>query len=73
MAIPQFARDNFNTLLHAAENGQLALMECKDAMSGQPRYVICAVNRDADDFAFVPFGHLESEMNPYDRYLPPEV
>ncbi len=71
MSIPDHARANFQTLLRAAENGRLALMECADAASGAPRYVICAVGRDGEDYVFTPFGHL-AEGNPFDAYLPPE-
>lgn len=71
MSIPDHARANFQTLLRAAENGHLALMECVDAASGAPRYVICAVGRDGEDYVFTPFGHL-AEGNPFDAYLPPE-
>jgi hypothetical protein len=41
MTIPEYARVNFNTLLRAAACGDLALLECTDAMTGEPRYVIC--------------------------------
>lgn len=71
MSIPSSARSNFQTLLRAAGEGNLALMECLDAASGAPRYVICAVGRGDGDFVFTPFGHL-SDGNPYDAYLPPE-
>jgi hypothetical protein len=71
MSIPDHARANFQTLLRAAENGHLALMKCTDAASGAPRYVICAVGRDGEDYVFTPFGHL-AEGNPFDTYLPPE-
>lgn len=47
MSIPHHARANFNTLLRAAEDGSLALMECTDTVTGEPRYVICAVGRTA--------------------------
>lgn len=70
MAIPDYARENFETLLKAAGNGDLALMECVDAVSGATRYVICAVGRDNDDYVFTPFGHL-AEGNPYEAYRPP--
>ena len=70
MAIPDPVRTNFNTLLRAAGDGNLALMECLDAVTGAPRYVICAVGRDHGDFVFTPFGHL-ADGNPYDAYLPP--
>jgi hypothetical protein len=70
MSIPDHARTNFDTLLRAASNGHLALMECTDAITGEPRYVICAVGREGTDYLFTPFGHL-AEGNPYDAYLPP--
>ena len=46
MSIPDHARANFQTLLRAANSGDLALMECTDVATGEPRYVICAVGRD---------------------------
>lgn len=70
MAIPDYARTNFNTLLRAAGDGNLALMECADALTGEKRYVIAAVGRDGGDFVFMPFGHL-ADGNPYEAYLPP--
>jgi hypothetical protein len=70
MSIPSFARTNFQTLLRAADDGALALMECLDAVTGAPRYVICAVGRDNEDYVFTPFGHL-ADGDPYDAYLPP--
>ena len=71
MSIPDHARANFETLLRAAADGNLALMECVDAATGTQRYVICAVSRDGEDFVFTPFGHL-AEDNPYEAYVPPE-
>ncbi|NML91222.1 MULTISPECIES: DUF6117 family protein [unclassified Sphingobium] len=70
MAIPDYLRGNFNTLLRAAADGNLALMECKDAATGEPRYVLCAVGRKGGDYIMTPFGHL-AEGNPYDAYMPP--
>ena len=70
MSIPDHIRTNFDTLLRAAANGHLALMECTDAITGEPRYVICAVGREGTDYLFTPFGHL-ADGNPYDAYLPP--
>lgn len=69
--IPDHIRANFQTLMRAAENGDLALMECSDAESGAPRYVICAVGRNGGEYLFTPFGHL-AEGNPYEAYRPPE-
>jgi len=56
MSIPDFVRDNFRTLLRAAGEGNLALMECLDAETAQPRYVICAVGRDGADTRSHPSG-----------------
>lgn len=69
--IPDHIRANCQTLMRAAENGDLALMECADAESGAPRYVICAVGRNGGEYLFTPFGHL-AEGNPYEAYQPPE-
>lgn len=70
MSIPDHARDNFQTLLRAAADGTLALMECADAATGETRYVICAVGRDHGDYVFTPFGHL-ADGDPYEAYTPP--
>ena len=71
MSIPEHARANFQTLLRAAADGNLALLECADAETGAARYVICAVGRDGGEFLFTPFGHL-ADGNPYEAYRPPE-
>lgn len=71
MSIPDHARTNFQTLLRAAADGNLALLECADAETGAARYVICAVCRDGGEFLFTPFGHLADD-NPYEAYRPPE-
>jgi len=71
MSIPDYARRNFQTLLRAADGGNLALMECLDAQTGEKRYVICAVGRDCGNYVFTPFGHL-ADGNPFDAYLPPD-
>lgn len=70
MEIPDHLTSNFKTLLRAAYDGNLALMECQDAATGEARYVLCAVGRNGDDYVMTPFGHL-AEGNPYEAYLPP--
>ena len=70
MSIPEHARENFETLVRAAKRDDLALMECVDAATGQPRWVICAVGRSGEDFVFTPFAHL-AEGNPFVAYRPP--
>lgn len=73
MAIKPGDRTNFETLLRAAHNGDLALMECKDTATGEYRAVICAYYKDpkSNDYIFSPFGHLATD-NPYEQYTPPE-
>lgn len=71
MSIPDHARAIFQTLLRAAEHGDLALMECTEISTGEIRYVICAVGRDGADYVFTPFGHL-AEGNPFELYRPPQ-
>jgi Family of unknown function (DUF6117) len=70
MSIPDHISPNFHALLRAASDGNLATMECTDAVTGEPRYVICAVGREGTDYLFTPFGHF-ADGNPYDAYLPP--
>lgn len=71
--IPEGYRKNFNTLLRAAENGDLALVECTDAKTGEPKYVLTAMQREKDgQITMVPFGHL-CDGNPYEEYLPPST
>ncbi len=72
MSISGLARANFATLLRAAADGNLALMECADAVTGEARFVICAVGRHGTDFVFTPFGHL-ADGNPFDAYMPPSA
>ncbi len=71
MAIPDYARKNFQTLLRAAEAGHLALMECTDAVTGEVRYVLSAVGWQDGEYVMTPFGHL-ADGNPYEIYIPPE-
>jgi len=70
MAIPDHLRANFQTLLRAARDDHLALMECTDMLTGELRYVICAVGREGGDYVMTPFGHLH-DGNPYEAYRPP--
>ncbi len=73
MSIPHSIRANFQTLLRAADAGHLALLECTDARTGEARYVICAISQDSGEYLMTPFGHMVSDGNPYDAYIPPTV
>jgi len=67
--IPESYRRLFDALLRAADDSALALLECRDVVTGTPRYVICAVLHDDDEVVMIPFGHLCAD--PHEAYLPP--
>ncbi len=71
MTMPDHAKANFHTLLRAAADGNLTLMECLDSRTSEPRYVLCAIGHDGTDRVLTPFGHL-ADGNPYDAYFPPD-
>jgi hypothetical protein len=70
MTISKGHKANFETLKKAADNGDLALMECVDAKTGKPVIAVCAVNRVGDEFEFVPMAKM-FDGNPYDELVPP--
>jgi hypothetical protein len=63
-------KNNFKTLCRAIRSGDVCLMECTDAATGNPAVVVCAVQRDGDSFEMVPFAKL-FDGNPYEELLPP--
>lgn len=63
---------NFQTLLKAAHNQDLTLLECTDTQSGEYRAVVCATYVDADEqFNFVPLAIIPPG-NPYELLTFPE-
>lgn len=66
---PRLRPLQLQTLLRAAADGNLALVECADPSTGQLRYVVCAVGWEGTDYVFTPFGHL-ADGNPYDASDP---
>lgn len=69
-ALGEAAKANFGTLLEAADNGDLALVDALDRQTGQPVQLIVAVGRDGGDYLLTPFAVLV-EGNPFERYAPP--
>jgi hypothetical protein len=64
---------NFETLLKAMEDGNIALMDCKLRETGESVAVICAVNQDADGgVTMVPMAGFFNG-NPYDLLSPPDA
>ncbi len=70
MAIPDGHRQNYETILEAAENASLALVECSSKLTGEPVFVLCAVGRDGDEFVITPFARM-FDGNPYEELNPP--
>ena len=65
-------KQNFDTLQQAFAAGDVALMECQLAATGEPVAVICAANRhDDDSVAFAPFAMM-FQGNPYEMLNPPD-
>lgn len=79
MPIPEHVSNNFKTLCRAVDADRVAIMECTDAKTGEPTFVICAVQIERPaiiapgvepEYIFVPFARLFSG-NPYEEVLPP--
>ena len=64
----------FEQLKLAAKNDDVALMSCLDAVTKEPRSVLCIASQ-ADDggIEFSPLGHFVPDGNPFDAYIPPET
>lgn len=61
---------NFKTLKRAMGADHLALVECKDAKTGEYRAVLCAMNWDGNEWGMTPLGHM-CTGNPFEDYTPP--
>lgn len=70
MALKQSDVANFETLKRACADGALALVQCKDAKTGEYRAVIAAVSFDGNEYNITPFGHM-CTGNPYEDYIDP--
>jgi hypothetical protein len=73
MAIPKGHKDNFQTLVEAFQNDDVALMECQLAATGETVAVICAASRlQNGEIEFAPFAMLFND-NPYKLVNPPKT
>lgn len=71
MALSKTASKNFDTLLLAAENGDLALVEVRERATGKVREAVCAIGFDGEQYAITPFAIL-IDGNPFELYDPPD-
>lgn len=70
MALTEGEQANLDTLIRAAKNGDLALLETEDRASGERRAVIVAIFKRDGEYRIVPFGHL-CPGDPYEEYVDP--
>lgn len=64
---------NFRTMLMAAENDDLCLMECTETATGKPVMAICMVNRnERGEYEMVPVARM-FDGNPYEELTPPTL
>ena len=64
-------KPNLETMLRAAANGDLCIMECQLKSTGETVAAICAASRDEDEVTMTPFGVMLCG-NTYEMLTPPE-
>ena len=69
MAIPEGHSTNLDTIIHAAHNNRLCLLECTNK-AGEPVITLCAVNEVGDEFEFIPLAKM-FDGNPFEELQPP--
>ena len=64
--------ENLETLIRAARDGALCIMEVTDSKTGDLVDAVCAVNIDGENYDLVPLAVMVRE-NSYERFVPPEM
>lgn len=70
MSLHSSDRENFETLLKAAKNDDLALVECTDKKTGAYVAAVCAIHKEGGEYVVTPIAKLF--VNPYEEINPPE-
>lgn len=70
MAIPKGHRANLETIIRAAKNGDLCVMECTDKATGKPVIALCAAGRNGKEIVMSPLAKM-FDGNPYEELDPP--
>lgn len=70
MALPDYHKANFDTIIDAADAGQLALLEATN-QAGEPVALICAINYVDGEYQMIPLAQM-IEGNPFELFTPPE-
>jgi len=69
--LQEYQRLNFTTMLRAAEDGNLCIMECLDKTTNEVVAVVCAAGYDPvnGEVAITPFAVMADDG--YERFSPP--
>lgn len=70
MSLRKSDRKNFDTLIEAMKNGNVALVESRCAKTGEYRALVCAMGWDGENHIVSPFAQMVTG-NPYEDYLDP--
>lgn len=70
MKISKGTKANFNMMERAAADGALCIMDAYDKQLKKSVVLVCATQKSAGLFEFVPFAVM-IDGNPYERYAPP--
>jgi hypothetical protein len=70
MALLDGERANYQTLLRASDNGDLALIECTERATGRRVAVLAAIAFNGDEYVITPLARL-FDSNPYEDLDPP--
>lgn len=71
MAVNEYHKAMFETMVRAIKNEDVAIMECKEIGTGEIVAVVVAMNETEDGVEFVPLAKLFNG-NPYEELLPPK-
>lgn len=70
--IPDGYKQNFETLLRACDNGDVALVASRRASNGERVLLVCAISRgEGDEVNIVPLAEMVNG-DPYELYIAPD-
>ena len=61
---------NLDTIMEAAHNGDLAVVEARRKSDGETVTLLCAIGFDGEMYGITPFAEMVNG-NPYEMYDPP--
>jgi len=70
MALAKHHTTNLETIQKAAEEDNLAVVECRKKSTGETVAMLCAVGFDGEEYCITPFAEMV-DGNPFELYEPP--